>query len=143
MRLYSQKPALSFDDILLVPQYSEIKSRLHTDVKTKLSRNVELDIPIISSNMSTVTEWRMLVAMDKLGGIGCLHRFISIEEQIKQVKKAKLFGCSKFVVSIGVKDHDYREAASIAEENPSAFLLDIAMGDSKHCYEMQLFYGPS
>lgn len=80
---------LSFDDVLLIPQYSEIESRSHVNLRTKLTKNISLNIPIISSNMDTVTEDKMCIAMARCGGIGILHRYCSIEEQVEMVKKVK------------------------------------------------------
>lgn len=138
MKLRPSK-ALSFDDILLVPQYSDIKSRLDVSLRTKLTTNVELDIPVTSSNMSTVTEHKMLVTMDKLGGIGFLHRFIDIKTQIEEVHKAKNLGCKKFVLSVGVKEEDYNNLDVLVSLGPSALLIDIANGDSKAAYEILKF----
>lgn len=85
---------LAFDDVLLVPKESPVKSRSEVSLKTRLTKRIELNIPIISSNMDTVTEAEMAIAMARMGGIGILHRFCSIEEQvfiIKQVKRAQNF----------------------------------------------------
>lgn len=81
--------ALSYDDVLLVPQYSDIQTRKMIDITTRLSKNIKLNIPVVSANMDTVTEARMATAMALEGGIGIIHRFMSIEEQAAQVKKVK------------------------------------------------------
>lgn len=83
------RTALTYDDVLLVPKMSHIKSRSDVNISTKLSRNINLNIPIISSNMDTVTESRMAIAMARLGGIGIIHRFCSVETQAKEVLKVK------------------------------------------------------
>ncbi|OGG73493.1 IMP dehydrogenase [Candidatus Kaiserbacteria bacterium RIFCSPLOWO2_01_FULL_50_24] len=83
------KLGLSFDDILLVPHYSNIKSRKDISLRTQFSRSITLNIPIVSANMDTVTESRMAIAMARAGGIGVIHRFLSIEEQVREVKKVK------------------------------------------------------
>ncbi len=80
---------LTYDDVLLVPQYSDIASRKLIDLKTQFSRNIALNIPIISANMDTVTESRMAIAMAFSGGIGIIHRFLSIEDQAREVRKVK------------------------------------------------------
>ena len=74
------KEGLTFDDVLLVPKYSDITSRSQTNLSTKLSRNISLNIPLISANMDTVTESSMAVAMAREGGIGIIHRFLTIEQ---------------------------------------------------------------
>ena len=86
------KEGLTFDDVLLVPKYSDITSRSQTDLSTKLSRNITLSIPFISANMDTVTEAPMAVTMARAGGIGILHRFLTIQEQAKEVLKVKRAG---------------------------------------------------
>lgn len=80
---------LTFDDVLLVPQRSSIDSRKDIDLKTNLSENIVLNLPIISSPMDTVTEADMAIAMARNGGLGIVHRFCSIEEQVKWINKVK------------------------------------------------------
>jgi IMP dehydrogenase len=72
---------LTFDDVLLVPHRSSIHSRKDVSTDTWLVPGIRLSIPIISANMDTVTETRMAIAMAQLGGIGILHRFMTIEQQ--------------------------------------------------------------
>ncbi len=81
--------ALTFDDVLLQPNFSEIVSRKEVDTTTYLSKNIRLNIPIVSSNMDTVTESQMAIAMAREGGIGIIHRFLSIDEQVSQVNAVK------------------------------------------------------
>ncbi len=83
------KEGLTFDDVLLVPKYSNITTRSQTDLRTKLSKNISLNIPLISANMDTVTESAMAIAMAREGGIGIIHRFLTIEEEVEEVLKVK------------------------------------------------------
>ncbi len=80
--------ALTYDDVLLVPAYSEVLPK-DTSTKTKLSRNVELNIPLVSAAMDTVTEYEMAIAMAQEGGIGFIHKNMSIEKQADQVRRVK------------------------------------------------------
>lgn len=80
---------LSYDDVLLIPQYSDMPSRKLIDCTTKFSKHTSLNIPMVSANMNTVTESRMAIAMAHAGGIGVIHRFLSIDEQVIEVKKVK------------------------------------------------------
>ena len=80
---------LTFDDVLLIPQYSRIFSRHEIELDTKFSRNVPLKIPLVSSPMDTVTEYDMAVAMARQGGLGIIHRFMSIKDQAAMVVKVK------------------------------------------------------
>ncbi|MEK0346261.1 MAG: IMP dehydrogenase [Nitrosopumilus sp.] len=86
------KEGLTFDDVLLVPKYSDITSRSQTNLSTKLSRNISINIPFVSANMDTVTESSMAMAMARAGGIGIIHRFLSIQEQANEVLKVKRSG---------------------------------------------------
>src|SRR5260370_15339466 len=80
---------LTYDDVLLVPKRSAIASRRHVSTSTRLSRTITLNIPIVSANMDTVTEAPMAVAMARQGGIGIIHRFMSIEQQVRQIQQVK------------------------------------------------------
>jgi IMP dehydrogenase len=80
---------LTFDDVLLVPKRTGVRSRKEVHTKTRLSRNKELKIPIISAPMDTVTEHAMAITMARAGGIGIIHRFMSIEQQVEEVLKVK------------------------------------------------------
>jgi IMP dehydrogenase len=83
-----RKRALTFEDVLLVPAKSEILPR-EVCIKTKLTRNIELNIPFVSAAMDTVTEYRAAIAMARLGGIGIIHKNMDIANQVLQVKKVK------------------------------------------------------
>ncbi len=80
---------LTFDDVLLVPKKTSVHSRKDVHTNTKLSRHIELTIPIVSSPMDTVTEHAMAITMARAGGIGIIHRFMSIEHQVEEVLKVK------------------------------------------------------
>ena len=86
------KEGLTFDDVLLVPKYSDITSRSQTDLSTKLSRNISINIPFVSANMDTVTESSMASTMARAGGIGIIHRFLTIKEQANEILKVKRSG---------------------------------------------------
>ena len=84
----SIKEALTFDDVTLAPNYSEV---LPSEVNTKtiLSKNLILEIPLLSSAMDTITESKMAIAMAKAGGIGIIHRNLDIKKQISEIKKVQ------------------------------------------------------
>ena len=83
------KTGITFDDVLLVPKKSGVSSRKDISVSTKLTKNINLNCPIVSSNMDTVTESEMAISMARNGGIGIIHRFNSIDEQVEMVKEVK------------------------------------------------------
>ena len=80
------KKCLSYDDVLLVPQFSDIVSRKEVDLRSALDQTRTLELPIISSPMDTITESRMANAMSKAGGLGIVHRYNSIETQVQKVR---------------------------------------------------------
>jgi IMP dehydrogenase len=81
--------ALTYDDVLLVPQYSAVDSRRALSTHAKLTQQITLQIPIISANMDVVTESEMAIAMAREGGIGIIHRFLSITEQARHIERVK------------------------------------------------------
>ncbi len=95
---------LTYDDVILVPSYSEMLPR-NVDLTTKLTRNISLNIPILSAAMDTVTETAMAIALAQEGGIGILHKNMSIEEQAKMVKKVKRAENGMIIDPISVPDN--------------------------------------
>ncbi|MCE9618115.1 MAG: IMP dehydrogenase [Nitrosarchaeum sp.] len=120
------KEGLTFDDVLLVPKYSDITSRSQTNLSTKLSRNISINIPFVSANMDTVTESSMAVAMARAGGIGIIHRFLTIKEQANEVLKVKRSGSvmieNPYVIHL---DKTVQDAINYAEEKEISGLLVI------------------
>ena len=81
--------ALAYDDVLLVPQYSNVDSRRKLSTRTRLTNQISLQIPIVSANMDVVTEWEMAIEMARQGGIGFIHRFMTIADQARQIERVK------------------------------------------------------
>ncbi len=125
------KEGLTFDDVLLVPKYSDITSRSQTNLSTKLSRNISLNIPFISANMDTVTESAMAVVMARAGGIGIIHRFLTIQEQANEVLKVKRSGSviieNPYTIN---QEKTVQDAINYAEEKEVSGLL-VVDSDSK------------
>ena len=82
------KEALTFDDVTLVPKYSEILPS-EVDTSIKFTENLKLKIPLLSSAMDTVTESKMAIAIAKIGGLGIIHRNLDIKNQVVEIKKVK------------------------------------------------------
>ena len=123
---------LTYDDVLLLPDASEfIPSEVK--VKTRLTRNIEIDIPIVSSAMDTVTESAMAIAMAKAGGIGIIHRNLSIEDQVKHVVAAKSHGLVG--AAVGVGEDGFKRATSLIESGVSVVVVDTAHGHHKGVLE--------
>src|ERR1700730_15544959 len=81
--------ALTYEDVLLVPCRSAVASRRDVDTSTRLTRDLRLNIPVVSANMDTVTEARMARAMGREGGIGIIHRFMPIEQEAAEIQRVK------------------------------------------------------
>ena len=128
------KEALTFDDVTLAPKYSEI---LPTEVDTtvKLTNNLKLKIPLLSSAMDTVTESRMAIAIAKAGGIGVIHRNLNIKKQITEIKKVKKH---KLIVgaAVGAGFHEFKRAKEIIKEGVDLIVVDTAHGHTKKVSEI-------
>lgn len=124
---------LTFDDVLLMPRHSEMNSRRAPQLDGRVTKNFTLKTPVISANMDTVTEAEMAIKMAQLGGMGILHRFMSPEEQVRQVKlmveNIRPLGLP-VAASIGVKEEGMMRADLLAQAGVDIFTIDIAHGDS-------------
>lgn len=106
---------LTFDDVLLVPAESAVLPK-DVDTRTRLTRNIELNIPIVSAAMDTVTEARMAIALAREGGIGIIHRNLSIEEQVAEVDKVKRSESGMIVEPVTLRPTDkVRDALAVME----------------------------
>jgi len=121
---------LDYDDVLLVPTYSILDTRKDVVLHTRITRNVELRLPLVSAPMDTVTEWEMAEALALRGGMGFIHRYNTPLEQAKHVRRVT---CQDLQVgaAVGVVG-DYQERAQLlAGANVTVFLVDVAHGDHK------------
>ena len=128
------KEALTFDDVLLEPKYSEVlPSQVLTE--TSLSNNLNLNIPILSSAMDTVTESKMAISIAKAGGIGVIHRNLNIKDQISEIKKVK---SKKLLVgaAVGAGPLEHRRAVAVLKENVDLIVVDTAHGHTKKVSEI-------
>ena len=123
------KEALTFDDVTLAPNYSEILP-IEANTQTKLSKNLILQIPIISSAMDTVTESKMAISIAEKGGIGIIHRNLNVVEQINEIRKVKLKKI-KVGAAVGTSPLEYKRAEKILKENIDLIVIDTAHGHSK------------
>ena len=108
--------ALTYDDVLLVPQYSNVESRRKLSTRTQLTSKISMEIPIVSANMDTVTEHEMGIVMARAGGIGFIHRFMTIDDQVRQVMRVK-------------------KAESYVVDNPITLKASDTVGDVKRIVE--------
>lgn len=121
---------ITFDDVLLKPKRSRVKSRKEVDTSTYFSRRIRLNIPVVSSPMDTVTEHSMAIALARLGGLGVIHRFTSIDKQVEEVKKVKR--AENIVISDPykiTKEATVKEVKKIFEEKGVSGLLVVDNGN--------------
>lgn len=133
MGLKFRDSVLSYDDVLLVPKLGVLEHRADADLSTYVTNSVRLDIPIVSAPMVPITEWRMAQAMTNRGGMGIIHRFMEIDEQIEQWRKAYATNVS---CALGIKDDDVERFKRLSDVGVFIFCIDIAHA---HCTQMERF----
>ncbi len=128
------KDSFTFDDVTLVPKYSSILPS-EAVTSTKISHNLNLQIPLMSSAMDTVTESKMAIALSKSGGIGIIHRNLSIQKQVQEVKKVKK---NNFLVgaAIGVNPKDIERVYKLLEAKVNLIVIDTAHGHTQKVLSM-------
>ena len=131
------KEALTFDDVTLTPKYSEIlPSEVNTSIK--LTKDLKLKIPLLSSAMDTVTESSMAIAIAKAGGMGIIHRNLDIKKQIIEIRKVKK---QKLLVgaAVGAGTNEFKRAEAILKEDIDMIVVDTAHGHTKKVSEIIRF----
>src|SRR5271166_1243133 len=124
--------ALTFDDIVLIPQYSEIETRKDVDTSVKVFDKLTLKTPIISANMDSVTGPDMAKAMFELGGLGILHRYASHNEVLGWIQKLReLINLWGIIPSIGIHPSDIDSAIEYWANGVKIVCVDVAHGDHK------------
>ena len=142
------KKSLTYDDIQLVPKYSNVSSRNDINLHTFLSKRYRLLKPIVASPMDTVCEVEMAYKMFTLGGVGCVHRFNTIEEQVRIIKELhhKIYldentvqewdGDIPIMAAIGVSESDKKRAIELIKVGCNVLLIDVAHGHHKNVKKM-------
>jgi IMP dehydrogenase len=128
--ILSRGRGLTFDDVLIVPGKSTVRSRKDPNLSTRLTRRQNISMPFISANMDTITESAMAIAMHKLGGIGILHRFMTIEQQVQEARLVREAGCDVVAASIGVLEEGRERAEALVKAGVKILTVDIAHGHS-------------
>ena len=134
MREYTNKEHLSFDDILLIPQISDISSRKDIDLGGVLGSGLsatQFRIPVIAAPMDTVCEYQMAAAIRKAGGLGIIHRYMPIEDQVKQIKMVKANNAIAGG-SVGARGSYIEDAIKLADAGAALILIDVANGHSEY-----------
>lgn len=124
-----QNNAITFDDVLLVPSFNNYESRRVVDTSMKdRTEKLQLELPIFTSNMDTITEHEMSNFIGSKGGMGILHRFMSIERNIEEFKKCK----TKAFVSVGCGDAELKRAEALRDAGAEYFCIDVAHGHARY-----------
>jgi len=130
------KLALTYDDIQLVPSYSEVESRQHISLHTDLSRNHRIKIPIVASPMDTVCEYEIASAMMKHGGVGVVHRFMSMKDQADVVEKlgaeSRALHGLPVIAAVGANGDFEERSRKLIEAGVDIILIDVAHGHHKN-----------
>ena len=131
------KEALTFDDVTLAPKYSEILPS-QVDTSIKITNNLQLKVPLLSSAMDTITESKMAIAIAKAGGLGIIHRNLNIKEQILEIKKVKK---KKLLVgaAVGAGVNEFKRAEEILKEKVDMIVVDTAHAHTKKVSEIIKF----
>lgn len=125
MAFIRHQPAYTFDDVLIVPKFSNIKSRADVSLETNIGRYTKLALPVISANMDTITGHNMCIAMHQAGGIGCLHRFMSIEENCI-IAESLINQKINFWASIGIDKNSVDRHNELVKLGVKTFVIDVA-----------------
>ena len=131
--------ALTYDDIQLIPNFSEINSRQEIELFTQLTTNYNIRVPLIASPMDTVCDHVMAIAMAKMGGVGCIHRFMTIEEQSLEVSitnrqvnnqdtKEEWDSTIPVMAAIGANGDYLERARELVKNGANVILIDVAHG---------------
>ncbi len=134
-QIKNRNHGLTFDDVLIMPKKSELRSRRDPSLKSRLTKTKFLETPIISANMDTVTEAKMAIAMNSLGGLGIIHRFMNVEQQVAHIREVKESGAKIISASIGVNADFKERTAALVQAGVNVMTIDIAHGHSVQMME--------
>jgi IMP dehydrogenase len=121
------RTGLSYGDVLLVPQRSPVESRSDVDLSTRLTDSIELQTPLLSAPMDTVTEHEAAIALSSVGGFGTIHRFLTVEEQAAEVAKVKAAG-ERVGAAVGINEDYLERCAATLDAGVDCIVVDVAHG---------------
>ena len=128
------REGLSYGDVLVVPQRSPVDSRSDVDLTTNLTPGLELDAPVLSAPMDTVTETATAVALDAVGGLGVIHRFASVDEQATMVRRASEAG-AQVSAAVGIDEDYLARAEAVLDAGADCVVVDVAHGHMEWCLD--------
>lgn len=118
---------VSYGDVLLVPKRSPVDSRRDVSLSTNLTASIELDVPLVSAAMDTVTEAQLAIALSKAGGFGVIHRFLTPDEQAGQVQQVTEAG-ERVGAAVGIDEDYLNRSTALLEAGATALVVDVAHG---------------
>jgi IMP dehydrogenase len=119
--------AITFNDVLIKPKFSRIESRKDVDLSVK-RLGLDLKLPVVSANMDTITNSNMAIAMGEYGAVGCLHRFQSVEDNVKELKSVLQHAGQQVMCSIGLGPSELERAEALVDAGCVSLVLDLAHG---------------
>lgn len=128
------RTGLSYGDALLVPQRSPVDSRDDVDLSTRLTPGVDLDVPLLSAPMDTVTEAEMAITLSEAGGFGTIHRFLTAAEQAEEVVRVTDAG-ERVGAAVGIDEDSVARAEACLEAGAAAIVVDVAHGHLEACLD--------
>ncbi len=140
--VWKQSRTFTFDDVLLVPRRSGVQSRFDVSLDTQFTKRVRLKLPFVAANMDTISEKEMCSAMNGIGAVAILHRFMTIDEQVAQVTAMKADWKTDFgaiAASVGVNQDSKERAKALVDAGAQVLTVDIAHGHSEAMVEMIQF----
>jgi IMP dehydrogenase len=128
------REGLSYGDVLVVPKRSSVDSRSDVDLTTRLTPDVELEAPVLSAPMDTVTETETAVALDAVGGLGVVHRFLTVDEQADAVRRASEAG-AQVGAAVGIDEDYLTRTAAVVDAGADVVVVDVAHGHMERCLD--------
>ena len=128
------RTGLSYGDVLVVPQRSPVNSRREVDLSSRLTDGIELETPLCSAPMDTVTEAETAVALAEVGGMGTIHRFLSIDDQVAEVEAANEAGAT-VGAAVGIAGPTLERTGAVLDAGADCVVVDVAHGHLERCLE--------
>jgi len=128
------RDGLSYDDVLIVPQRSAIAHRADVSLETRLTSDLVLETPVLSAAMDTVTEADSAIALSSVGGLGIIHRFLSISEQAKEVERVVAAG-ERAGGAVGIDEDFIERAGALVDVGAACVVVDVAHGHMERCLD--------
>jgi IMP dehydrogenase len=128
------RDGVSYGDVLVVPRRSPVDSRSDVDLSTRLTDDVPLDLPFLSAPMDSVTEAETAIALSRAGGLGTIHRFMSVEEQAAAVRAVRDAG-ERAGAAVGIDEAFVERAGAVLEAGAACVMVDVAHGHLERCLD--------